>query len=83
MEPPGGESGNIKHTWGMYNKAAVHPLMGPHTNKQSTDNQTYFVVCLQKNTKFEIFLNIYFEKLPVMVIFVKCSDFFMTVPFSK
>jgi hypothetical protein len=38
MEPPGGESGNIERTWGMYNKpqAAVHPLLGPHTTTTTT-----------------------------------------------
>jgi hypothetical protein len=39
VEPPGGESGNIEHTWGMYNKPAgcSTPAYGaPHkqTNKQ-------------------------------------------------
>jgi hypothetical protein len=39
VEPPGGESGNIEHTWGMYNKptGCSTPAYGaPHkqTNKQ-------------------------------------------------
>jgi hypothetical protein len=37
VEPPGGESGNIEHTWGMYNKPAgcSTPVTGPNTNKQA------------------------------------------------
>jgi hypothetical protein len=33
VEPPGGESGNIEHTWvfKISLQAAVHPLTGPHT----------------------------------------------------
>jgi hypothetical protein len=41
VELPGGESGNIEHTWGMYNKpqAAVHPLTWHHTHKQKTKGE--------------------------------------------
>jgi hypothetical protein len=41
VEPPGGESGNIEHTWGMYNKptgCSTPAYRAPHkqTNKQNS-----------------------------------------------
>jgi hypothetical protein len=40
MEPPGGESGNSEHTWGMYNKptGCSTPAYGA-PRKQTTDKQ--------------------------------------------
>jgi hypothetical protein len=41
VEPPGGKSGNIEHTWvcTISLQAAVHPLTGPHTNKKQTNSK--------------------------------------------
>jgi hypothetical protein len=41
VEPPGGESGNIEHTWGMFNKPAgcSAPAFGaPHNNNNNNNN---------------------------------------------
>jgi hypothetical protein len=40
MEPPGGESGNTEHAWGMYNKPAgcSTPAFGaPHNNNNNNN----------------------------------------------
>jgi hypothetical protein len=41
VEPPGGESGNIEHAWGMYNKHAgcsTHAYEAPHNNNNNNNN---------------------------------------------
>jgi hypothetical protein len=41
VEPPGGESGNIERSWGMYNNPAGYstPAFGaPHNNNNNNNN---------------------------------------------
>jgi hypothetical protein len=41
VEPPGGESGNIEHTWGLYNKPTgcnTHAYRAPHKQTNKQDN---------------------------------------------
>jgi hypothetical protein len=47
VQPPGGESGNIEHTWGITIslKAAVLPLSVPHTTTTTTKTTLATVVC--------------------------------------
>jgi uncharacterized protein YkwD len=52
VEPPGGESGNIEHAWGMCNKPAGSstPSFGaPHNNNNNNKNNNSF-----SKTQFEI-----------------------------
>jgi hypothetical protein len=53
MDPHGGESGNIEHTWGMYNKPAgcSTPAFGaPHNNNNSNNNIIHNVLYLYIQT---------------------------------
>jgi hypothetical protein len=82
VEPPGGESGNIEHTWGMYNKPTGCSTPAYGALHKQTSKKRRNCVYMHTNITTILFL-LYYRAflLSIHKMTNKCIQFFISLVF--